>query len=92
MKKTILTCDRCKKRVANLYEVGAGLRHYCTPTYPTAETYEVYQLVAEWCLDCCIEVGFTRPVKSSKAAPLDPEPTLEDIIRKIVKEEISNGT
>ena len=37
MKKTILTCDRCKKEVAALLEVGAGLRSYSYGPYgPTA--------------------------------------------------------
>jgi hypothetical protein len=90
MQKTILTCDRCKKEVDKLYEVGAGARsEYSGQYHPGGREYRVYQLLAEWCLKCCIEMHIVQPVKGSDAKPLATPPTLEDMIREIVREEIS---
>lgn len=92
MRKTILTCDRCEKEVEKLIEVGAGERkHRYGSSYGTGTPYyEVYQLDAEWCLDCCIEMGIAQPCKEVKAQPIQPLPTLEDMIREIIREEIDN--
>ncbi len=89
MRKEILTCDRCKKDVDRLIIVGAGERSYCPNSFDSGGEYRVYQLAAEWCLDCCIEMGFANPVKSSPAVPITPPSTLEDIIREIIREEVN---
>jgi len=47
MKKTILTCDRCKREVDHLYDGKASL--------------QVHQLIAEWCLDCCRDIEPQEP-------------------------------
>lgn len=91
MRKTILTCDRCKKEVKDLVEVGAGKRSIQYYSFsPSGTTYELFQLSAEWCLACCIEMGIAQPCKESKAQPIQPPPTLEDMIREIIREEIDN--
>lgn len=87
MKKTILTCDRCKKEVEKLIEVGAGERSY-NRHYGGGDTYELYQLAAEWCLDCCIKMHIANPCEKSGAQPIQPPPTLEDMIREIIREEL----
>ena len=89
MRKTILTCDRCKKEVETLVEVGAGRR---VKSYgdDSRERMEVCQFLAEWCLECCIEMGITKPWKESPAQPIQPPSTLEDMIREIIREEIEN--
>ena len=89
MRKTILTCDRCKKEVEKLEEVGAGRR---VKSYgdDSRERMEVCQVLAEWCLECCIEMGIAAPCKESPAIPIRPPPTLEDMVREIIREEIEN--
>ena len=89
MRKTILTCDRCKKEVETLVEVGAGRR---VKSYgdDSRERMEVCQFLAEWCLECCIEMGITKPGKESLTLPFQPPPTLEDMVREIIREEIEN--
>lgn len=91
MRKTILTCDRCKKEVDALNDVGAGLRQI---NYSFASSASVIsgQYRADWCRDCCIEVGFIRPNTCGKeeVKVVDPLPTLEDLIREIIREEIDS--
>lgn len=90
MRETILTCDRCKEKVEKLIEVGAGERshHYSMSYGGGGDIYTVYQLSAEWCLDCCIEMHIAEPCKKSQAQPIQPPPTLEDMIREIIREEV----
>ena len=87
MRITILTCDRCKKEAENLIEVGAGERHH-QYSYGRPGGYDFYQLFAEWCLNCCIEMGIAKPTKDSPK-PIEPQPTLEDFIREIIREEVA---
>ena len=89
MRKTILTCDRCKEVVDNLHDVGAGLRvqRYGSYTSP-GNLMEVTQLTAEWCTSCCIEMHIVKPGKESDAIPSVTPPTLEDMIREIIREEV----
>ena len=86
MKKTILTCDRCRKEVDHLENVGAGRRDH---SYVT-NIERVWQVPAEWCIPCCIEVGFAKEDPEIPAKPIVPFPTLEEIIREMVREEIQN--
>jgi len=90
MRETILTCDRCRKKVDNLSEVGAGIRSLHYGSYGGGDTYVVHQFGAEWCLECCIEMGIAKPRKESSAQPIQPFPTLEDMIREIIREEVEN--
>ena len=92
MKTTIFTCDRCKKEVEKLEEVGAG-RRVKSYGYGGGERMEACQFLAEWCLECCIEMGITKLWKESPTPPfpIQPPPTLEDMIREIIREERGNG-
>ena len=90
MRQVILTCDRCKKVVDKLEEVGAGKRSVSSSYHGGGTTCNVYQLWAEWCIDCCVEMHIIEPNKNSEAKPVQPPPTLEDIVREIVREEIQN--
>jgi len=91
MKKTILTCDRCKKEVAALLEVGAGLRSYSYGPYGPTATWKVSgQLHQEWCRPCCEEVGFITSSygkKEDKKEEVQP-PTMEDLIREMIRSEM----
>ena len=89
MRTTILTCDRCKKEVDVLIEVGAGIRHCSSSRYSTLVGYDIYQLQAEWCLNCCFEMSITQPSQDSPQPIIEPQPTLEDFIREIIREEVA---
>ena len=84
MKKTILTCDRCREVIddsGDFWEVEAGLSR----GYSKKETHR-----AEWCRRCCVEVGFLPEPSNNPdmLKPQDPLPTLESLIREIIREEI----
>ncbi len=72
MKETILTCDRCKKKVSELIDVGAGKREYNYSSHGGGGIYKVYQFYAGWCIDCCIEMHVAAPNKENKAKPIQP--------------------
>ncbi len=72
MKQEIFTCDRCKKVIktaADLTEVGAGKREHSYNRCSGGSSYTFYQLFADWCLECCIEVGIA---KKDKSFPINP--------------------
>jgi hypothetical protein len=81
MKKTILTCDRCKKEVnaADFFPVEAKLKTH------SAEDRNK----KDWCRSCCIKFNLLPElVDMPDAKRQDPPPTLEDFIREIIREEI----
>lgn len=93
MKTTTYKCDRCGRENTVDYHttereldletisVGTGKYHYD----------KSHRGGQEWCKKCRIEVGIDSPEKAMpEAVPLDPLPTLEDMIREIVREEIQN--
>lgn len=88
MKKTILTCDKCNKEVDKLTEVGAGVREYYYGSHISGAKYTLYQHTAEWCDSCCIEWGVLKLNENADVKSITPEPTLEDFLREIIREEI----
>jgi hypothetical protein len=88
MRTTTYKCDRCERtstveREIDLKRVEVGVGHY----------YSDYSRrgYKEWCRTCRIETGIEQPdVKLPEINPIDPLPTLEDLIREIVREEIQN--
>lgn len=89
---TIYTCDRCKKEVEkeDLEGVAFGLRYY----RQYSQDYVVFPRHVpgrefDWCKSCRIETGLT-PVdaKLPDAKPLNPQPTLEDLIRELIRQEL----
>lgn len=93
MKKTILTCDRCKLDVDALNEVGAGLRSIKYGMYGSGyHSWDLGgQIHADWCRPCCVEVGFiTENYGKKEEKPIIPPPTLEDMIREMIREEIDS--
>ncbi len=91
MRKTILTCDRCKKETDNLFEVGAGLRNIRYGYYGGRSDWEITgQLHQEWCRPCCEEVGFitTSYGKKEEKKEEPPRPTMEDLMREMIQSEM----
>lgn len=85
-KRTYYTCDRCGKQKAgepNFVE-NVGIR--VGPAY--SHTTMFFDLQADWCRNCLIETGLRDPaahILTDPPAP-DPKPTLEDLIREIIRE------
>jgi len=86
-------CDRCHRRgepaIIELRTVfvricanPVALNNYSTSPYR--------DLNAHWCDVCCRQVGIYPPVASSPAVPISPPPTLEDIVREIIADELAN--
>lgn len=76
-----MTCDRCGKEVKTLVDVGAGKR-YWNPSESGGGTYTFYQITAEWCENCCVEMGIGKINEVPKKD--DPKKTIEDFIRLIL--------
>ena len=91
--KTILKCDRCG--VEGIKDIGKEFMLYqvvlgttTTYAYPATKVVPRYPLWnREWCKKCCDEFHLLKkePVDEKEKSSL---PTLEDMVRKIVKEEI----
>ena len=104
MKREINVCDRCKKTAETkeekealaLTDISVGRK----PTYSSYGGNTVYpankEWSAEWCLTCCKEVGVARilpPQPRHTDTMSAPAPSLEDMIREIVREQVAaNGS
>lgn len=91
MIKTTYTCDACKKEI-----VREGARRdqlwYVTIFYregsePHVSNYNGTRVV-HWCRACMEQAGLT-PIVELKENPPETVKTLEDVVREIVREEIS---
>lgn len=94
MKQYTSTCDRCKKTATSensgedklkLHEVGVGIYQ--------PQSYSQYRFIGkakEWCEACCIEVGILAPNSPNSEVPVPP--TIEDVLRNMVREEIQDAT
>jgi len=87
MRTTTFKCDRCGAEstgddTIGLEKVVVGSGRF----YDYSQRGE-----SEWCKKCRIETGVEKPDKNTpEIAPIDPLPTLEEMIREIVREEIQN--
>ncbi len=83
-------CDRCKKVVdggeslmtVGIFTIYHGYKHSIPLTRIEKSEH--------WCIECRIEKGIERPHPAFKAKPEDPAPTVEDLIREIVREEVQD--
>lgn len=85
MIRTIYTCDRCKAEqdTSNqLWHVGISLKYYNQTRTERSAHHE--QL---WCRQCCANVGIAF-VPERQLSTTPAEPTLEDMIREIIRQEI----
>jgi hypothetical protein len=88
--KVILTCDRCKQTTEKLWEIGIT----CEPLgdYVYRSQFHVIrkQQKTEWCEPCVKEMDINRPLL--RAQTITPSPTIEDMIREIVRSEQNGGS
>ena len=98
MHRVIQSCDRCKKEAEGAEAIGLlGLssitigRKAQYSSYSGNYVSSANQLwEGEWCRDCCKAVGvdlvICEPVV--KGAFTQPVPTIEEMVREIVREEL----
>lgn len=92
----IYKCDRCGKESTNEKEidlaiVGIGVKREKYSSYPE-HNYDLADHCnreTEMCGACRIELGILPPKKRSDGGMVAPvPPSLEDVIREIIREEI----
>lgn len=85
--KTIYTCDRCKKEGENisLTIVALGIKSTIYGYYNNEFNLTGYKKEIGVCDECLIALGIKQTPKTP--AP-STQPSLEDIIRDIMREEI----
>jgi len=96
MIEQIYTCDRCgrstrEKKDLALSEVSVGVRSLNQYQYigTTVTLFDPKQRKAEWCLECLFETGLAKKGSSHQKEP-ETFPSLEDMVRDIIREEISS--
>jgi len=92
---TIQTCDRCKRdlekgesliAVGVVYCFGPSISPYSGSTIHSSDSE------AQWCRTCMIKMGLLHhDAHGNQVKTPEPLPTLEDLIREIVREEIQGG-
>lgn len=91
MQQTTITCDRCgtswEKGAANarqLWNIGIHLGCPCLTSIGRRG-----DLTAEWCRECVVKAGLIGQSSADDKQTVleDPPPTLEDLIREIVRDE-----
>jgi len=92
--ETKRTCDRCGNvewgdaTFLETVMVCVGQFSYSGPRREHARRY------AEWCKPCRVTMGIENQKHAPDVVPIDPTPTLEDLIREIcaeVVEQTSSG-
>lgn len=96
MKVTTYTCDRCKKSETTndnlqLLYVAVGLRRERYDSYRPGYSLDDKQLrEQEWCVNCRTELGIHEPIPK-QPVPGPVYPSLEEMIREIIREEVHGG-
>lgn len=90
---TVYKCDRCGKEADNphdYYHVGVLLNSVYMATGRWSASHQ-----QQWCTSCCEKVGirgslarFHKENEPKEAPP--PAPTLEDMVRALIREELDN--
>ncbi|MEE9597935.1 MAG: hypothetical protein V3V96_14270 [Acidiferrobacterales bacterium] len=91
MKTVTYKCDRCKKEINHpkeqVWNVAVGLE--CEPKSPSLFYSSCPR--AQWCRRCTEEFRLVV-APSVPVPPLPPPPTIEDLIREIVQQEVEECT
>lgn len=90
----IHTCDRCKKVVGNeraLFAVAIGVKQIHYNSFGPNDYYIQDNLhrQAQWCDECCKEVGILPQPKEASPTVQAPAPTLEEFIRGWIYEAVT---
>jgi hypothetical protein len=101
MKREILICDRChasaeteseKKELAlGDIAVGFGTTYHSYP-FQGSKVYPGHSVWnAQWCHKCRLELGIAGTPSEVFKKPEAEVPSLEDMVREIVREEVQQG-
>ena len=84
--KMILKCDRCRdeSEKITLFDVILGTTKIYSPYFSDRVVPRYPEWKKEWCERCCGKFHLLKKVEPEK----EPLPTLEDIVRDIVREEM----
>ena len=82
-------CDKCghiQSTDVQMWGIGVALRWNNAP-FGDSDV----QRKALWCRSCVEGIGLLVSKPSSGAQPTSPEPTLEDMIREIIRSEVGGS-
>lgn len=96
MKTEIYECDRCHKKAITSDEVYTlDLRAVKLEIISSVNLREKFTWSAEWCRACRTQIGVEeldkREGKPQVQIPVEPQPSLEDMVREIVRQELPNS-
>ena len=83
---TTYTCDKCgheQTETDQMWKIGVTLSYLGSPK----SSYDHPKAEQLWCRNCVEELGFLERHPDEEPVT-DPEPTFEEIVRKIIHEEI----
>ena len=83
---TTYTCDKCKKTQANSKQMW-WIRIIVDTSEHSSTSYA--RIKRYWCRDCCNE--FNLVTDPPQTVPAAPQPTFEETLRELIREEISNA-
>ncbi len=88
---TTYKCDVCGKETTreDLETVGIGIKKPGSYSYPSLNYYDAQQREKDMCKECRKTFGIDS-VEKKPNVPEPTYPTLEDMIREIVHQEIGN--
>jgi hypothetical protein len=90
---TTYTCDNCGHAQTTddqMWQVGIAIEHSHNYGYSYASwTNRAFQHQQLWCRKCVDKTGLLTPALKSAEIVAAPTPTFEDMLRAIIREEIS---
>ena len=92
MKTVAYTCDRCDKVILEKEQIwNVAVVAECEPRVPDKSIHSWTEHKAQWCRECMERVGMVCLSKLKQDPPTDPKTedvTLEDIIRRMIADEV----
>ena len=88
---TAYVCDRCGHSQPSdhqMWQVGIACHATRTSGYSSSLDYKAFQATRMWCRGCCEAVGVLPPHAPRKAETATAQPSFEDIVRDMIREEI----
>ena len=82
---TIFKCDRCSKEFPNrdtIKCISAGVGDY----HGDSAWFKSWR--ADWCFECLAQMGLPQKADKTPRSNTPTPPTLEDMIREIVRQEL----